>query len=654
MIKDIVIIDPTRSHNDDDTHKSLVLFHEFGENAGNSTLNDKLNRIGIIQGLWSLTESFGSDTDTETEKVIELDNEIIIVIKLEDQFFMALSIDDYENLDDVAVDKNKIPYQYYFGHLWLCYKFFVLRHGTFLRFEDNSKLTNCLNEHIITFWNDIYLKPETLIRQGIDVLFPESFKRSELKDLIGGESQQDIDDDETWDTMINRKILLQEESYLGVKDILVYNLPSDFNKANGKDDSESHTKIGTKYFGLVENFCQTFESLPDISNWIYHLFKQYDNISSHVLAGNTHYTGVPTTENQPNDTANSVPGVETSNSFTFGNRFYHNMTLPISFAYDVVQEVGVTAGVSSSVSYLKSYIPAWTTQSKRNNVIDTPQRKRYGYLISPLSNDQLPSNYKIISMYLKFGTHFDFYNVLFWYYEDMLAVIICERTFDKIWETDYLNDLSFILSLSMEKLYNKLEKVERPMQENFGYFIVDKGQAGNELRSSLPSCIGLLDQEPNGISPLNLMIDGWDKLTNQERNNDGIMGLDMMGSLFQIGKSTEKPIKDKKTVHNPYNNTFLDLMEVDKLWILSKELLIFLKSVDKTETRPEFVEERLLTLSNGVLCYIKNDNNRLVIILKNWFDSKYDDYPTKETTLFNNLGIDVTSWWAKKKYDIDV
>ncbi|KAG0668008.1 vacuolar fusion protein ccz1 [Maudiozyma exigua] len=654
MIKDLVIIDPTRSHNDEDTHKSLVLFHEFGENAGNSNQNDKLNRIGIIQGLWSLTESFGSDTDAEIEKVIELDNEIIIVIKLEDQFFIALSINDYDNLDDIPVNKNKIPYQYYLGHLWLCYKFFVLQHGTFLKFEDNSELTDCLNEHVVTFWNDIYLKPETLIRQGIDVLFPGSFKRSELGDLIGSEPHEEEIDDETWDTMINRKILLQDESYLGIKDILVYNLPSDFNKDKNKNDSESQSRVGTKYFGLVENFCRTFDSLPDISNWIYHLFKQYDNISSHVLAGNTHFTGIPSTENQQNDTTNTIPGEETSNISTFGNRFYHNMTLPISFAYDVVQEVGVTTGVSSSVSYLKSYIPSWTTQSHKNDFIDSPQKKRYGYLISPLANSQLPSNYKMIPMYLKFGTHYDFYNVLFWYFEDILVVIICEKTFDKVWEADYLNDLSFILSLSMEKLYHKVEKVKRPMQENFGYFIVEKGKSVTEIKSSIPSCIGLLKQELNGMSPLNVVIDGWDKLMNQERDNDGIIGLDIMGSLFQIGKPTEKLIKDTKSMNNPYNNTFLDSMEVDKLWILSKELLIFLKSLDKSETRSELVEERLLTLSNGVLCYIKNDNNRLVIILKNWFDSKYDDYPTKETTLFNNLGIDVTSWWAKKKYNLDM
>ncbi|SMN17997.1 similar to Saccharomyces cerevisiae YBR131W CCZ1 Protein involved in vacuolar assembly, essential for autophagy and the cytoplasm-to-vacuole pathway [Maudiozyma saulgeensis] len=656
MLKDLVVIDPTRSHNDEDAHKSLILFHEFGETAGGSSLNDKLNRVGIIQGLWSLTQSFEGTGDEEDENVIELDNEVILVIKVESRYFMAISINEYEYFDNNSSDVNSIPYQFYLGHLWLCYKFFILKHGEFSKFKDNAILTNNLNEHIITFWNDIYLKPETLIRQGISVLWPNTFKRSELADLLMSETMTTTDE-ESWDTMINRRILLQEESYLGVKDILIYNLPSNCDSQAPCVAADKKSKIGTKYFGLVQNFSQTFESLPDISNWIYHLTQQYDVISSHVLAGNTHYKEVPTTDDIDHNNADGTTAGITGNGFsTFRNKLYHNMTLPISFAYDVVQEVGVTTGVSSSMSYLKNYIPAWSSPTINNLDISHPvEGKRYGYLISPLAQSSLPSNYKIIKLNLKFGSHPKFYNVLFWYYENMLAVIICDETFEAIWNHSYLNDLSFILSLSMEKLHQNLESVKKPMQENFGYLIVDKNKSIPELKSSVPSCMGLFNTGQNN-SPLNLVIDGLDKLFSMpnlsiDKNGENVLGIDIMGSLFQTSKATENSNIIKR--NSPYNNTFLDSMEVDKLWILYKELLIFLNSLNRSDTKPDISEERLLTLSNGVLCYIKNDPQRTVIILKNWFDSKYDDYPTKEVTLFNNLGIDVTSWWVKKKYDVE-
>ncbi|CAB4251911.1 similar to Saccharomyces cerevisiae YBR131W CCZ1 Protein involved in vacuolar assembly, essential for autophagy and the cytoplasm-to-vacuole pathway [Maudiozyma barnettii] len=661
MIKDLVVIDPTRSHNDEDTHKSLILFHEFGEAAGSSSLNDKLNRVGIIQGLWSLTQSFEETQEEENEKVIELDNEVILVIKVESRYFMAISINEYENFDDTSKGTSNIPFQFYLGHLWLCYKFFVLKHGAFSKFNDNADLTNNLNEHIITFWNDIYLKPDTLIRQGINVLWPNAYKTSELADLLESETAT-LADDESWDTIINRKILLQEESYLGVKDILIYNLPSYSKDRATGILNDKRSRIGTKYFGLVRNFCQAFESLPDISNWIYHLTQQYDVISSHVLAGNTHYKEVPTTDdnNDDDDDDDDAGGFTTQTTgaglATFGNKLYHNMTLPISFAYDVVQEVGVTAGVSSSMSYLKSYMPSWTTSTP--NELETnrsSERKRYGYLISPLAQSSLPSNYKIIKLNLKFGSQAKFYNVLFWYYENMLAIIICDENFETIWNHSYLNDLSFILSLSMEKLHNKLETVKRPMQENFGYLIVDKNKSIPELRSSIPSCIGLFNPYQNE-SPLNLVIEGLDKFfsipnLNIDKNGENVLGIDIMGSLFSTSKPRETSEISKRK--SPYNNTFLDAMETDKLWTLYEELLIFLDSLNKSETKLNISEERLLTLSNGVLCYIKNDHQRTLIILKNWFDNKYDDYPTKEVTLFNNLGIDVTSWWAKKKYDME-
>ncbi|EJT41365.1 CCZ1-like protein [Saccharomyces kudriavzevii IFO 1802] len=53
----ITVFDPSRSTNENDTFKQLLLFHYFGNTDSVPSLNEKLSTIGIIQGIWSLTSS---------------------------------------------------------------------------------------------------------------------------------------------------------------------------------------------------------------------------------------------------------------------------------------------------------------------------------------------------------------------------------------------------------------------------------------------------------------------------------------------------------------------------------------------------------------------------------------------------------------------
>lgn len=663
MLKDLIVIDPERSHNEEDTSKSLVLYHEFGESTGCS-LNDKMNKIGIVQGIWSLTKSFGDNSGdgNENEEVIELDDEVILVIKVESRFFICVTVSEYMT-DESHVSKNNIPYEFYMGHIWLSYRFFLLIHGKFSMFNDINKLTDNLNEHMITFWNDIYLKPETLIRQGINVLWPHSFKVSELADDLDLDSHED-----SWQSIINKNILLQEESYLGIKDILIYHLPplidnvsSDTKIVKGK---EKDKLSGAKNFGLLHSFSHNFESLPDISNWVYHLFSKYDNLSSHVLAGTTHYKEAPTVETSNTDTTTDHTNDynihnESNNTNpaqqSLSTKIFHNLALPVSFAYDAVQEVGSTTGVSSSMSFFKDYIPFWpfSNPSSQNGMNHTNEVKnsRYGYLVSPTSPSSLPMQYKILKLHLSFGSQTKIHNTLFWYYDNMLAVIICDESFERIWDAEYLNDINFILSVSMNKLHTSLKSIQDVPIQNFAYTIIEKQSLAPQIRSSIPSCFNILNSSDDK-SPLELVIDGFDQLftrtnSNIDSNDHMEYGIDIMGSLFKGNKTEDVATLKKRCI--PYNNNFLDKMEPDRLWELQREILIFLNSLYYSVTKNGIGEERLLTLNNGVLCYLKVDNDKIIIILKNWFDKSYEGLKeaSKEPTLFAQLGIDVMNWWDK-------
>lgn len=118
---------------------------------------------------------------------------------------------------------------------------------------------------------------------------------------------------------------------------------------------------------MIRNFCNEFEDLGHFSNWLQHIHTVFGKISSHVLAENVHYelhSGELEQTNSDgirdsNDLNLSDNNNETdSNTFSqLSTNFMHNLTLPITFAYDAIQEVGNTTGINNSVSLFMNYLP---------------------------------------------------------------------------------------------------------------------------------------------------------------------------------------------------------------------------------------------------------------------------------------------------------
>lgn len=551
MFQYITVFDPTRSHGEEDLHQQLLLYHSF-EGSENS-LNDKLGQIGVIQGLWSLTSSLTSsmsDNAEVKEKVIELDKSVLLVIQVETRFFICLGLSE----------ESPTPHEFYLAHLWHCYWFFALWHGQFSSIEGARELTNLLNEHFVPFWCDLQATPAAIVRKGVTGLWPESHKMAELEFLPS---------DQSWESLINQDILLESESFLGIKDILVYHLPRYGQGPGGK----TH--------GLVRHFSNDLDTVSHISNWLYHSQAVYDTLSSHVLASNTHYRETPA-ETRENSTTS-----------TTGETILHNLTLPISLAYDAVQEVGATTGISNSISLFMDYLPKWNSTSIATmtngsaEVTGPASGPPYGYLISPLCGNALPENYKMRVVHSQIGTPNEkTYNCLFWYYRDATVVIVSETTFEKIWDRQYLEDLSYKLFRSMERFYATAFPPDQQCKKDpFGYALLSKHSG--ESRCSIPSC----------------------------------------------------PFTGDKI-----RSTFLDLLPQDKLWELQLELVQFLQSLQNSRRDQAASEERLLRLSNGLVCFLRETPDELALVVANWFD----ETAHKGNTLISGLGPAATRWWLNR------
>lgn len=721
MLKYLAIFDPSKNGElDCDAQSSLLLYYEFGNQYGCS-VNEKLSRIGIIQGIWSLSQDIAGTMDAmDTEKIIELDNEIILTIFVEARFFITLTLSnmDTENVitarnnnnkgddDDDALYKNlstnKIPYQFYLSHLWLSYRFFLLQYGPFLSFfntdiHNTNQLTNLLNEHMIPFWKDIYLKPSTLLRRGLDTLWYEGFKCSEFHSsnpikhtgVNNNENKGNTDNGsniQSWDSMILRDVILNEESFPGIIDILIYNLP------NNKQ-SKFKGSILKKQYGFIRNFTEDLENLNDLSNWLYHLHTSYGTLSNHVITGNMHYRErVVDTEdnsmhnnlNEQNITAPSNGNVNcvtdnecginssenqklknmVSTLSSYSNKILHNVTLPISFAYDAVHEVGVTTGISNSVSLIKDYIPRWSVgdynrynnSSSSNNInsdnigyLERGNIPRHGFLISPLANKNLPISYKVKKLYLKFRNQDDTtYNTLFWFYNDILLLIVCKENFNKIWDTSYLIEMDKLLTKGIVQFHEEVLKNIAicdmdQIDKNFCYSIIEKTDSHHVLKSSIPPLLTdtLFDsidwKNKDNISPLDLVFTGMDNYS---------ISFKSMGKIFGLNSNLEENQNGKA-----YScEGFLKSLSDDKAWELQNKIVDLLENFKNAKTQLDDIdEERLLMLDNGLICYIRHDPQRLIIIVKNWYGIKKDKNELKSNrkTLLGSLGKDVIDWWEQ-------
>lgn len=726
MLKYLTIFDPSKTGElDSEAQSSLLLFHEFGDQY-NCSLNEKLSRIGIIQGIWSMSHDIiDEENESDTENIIELDNEIILTIFVESRFFIVLVLSNIDTEVTTVSSNNKnennnlhnnisynnIPYQFYVSHLWLSYRFFILQYGTFQSFYDKdtlntNQLTNLLNEHMIPFWNDIYLKPSTLIRRGLDTLWYESFKCSEfninnpLKQMNvhnvnkNGDNINSVDTPsnscknwylndsvQSWDSMILRDVILNEESFPGIIDILIYNLPN-------VKQSKFKGSILKKQYGFIRNFTNDLENLADLSNWLYHLHTSYGTISNHVITGNMHYKerAVDTEDNslynytneQNNNTSNneSVNDENTNNTngtnssenpnlknimnslSSYSNRFLHNVTLPISFAYDAVHEVGVTTGISNSVSLFKDYIPRWSTDDSNNNnkdnhsinYLERGNIPRHGFLISPLANKNLPISYRVKKLNLKFRNQdYTRFNTLFWFYNDILVLIVCKENFDRIWDTSFLIEMDQLLTKGIVQFHEevlkniKINDIDQ-LDRDFAYMMIEKTDLNQTLKSSIPAFLDdvlfdLLDsRNRDNLSPLDLVFTGIDNHS---------LSFKSMGKIFGLNSS----LKENQNYRNYPCGSFLNSLSNDELWDLQNKIVELLETFknSKKQLNSNIDEERLLMLNDGLICYIRKDTQRSILIIKKWIGMKKDKHEpgSNRKTLLGSLGKDVLTWWEQ-------
>lgn len=622
MLHYVTVFDPSQSDGEEDVHKQLLLYYSFQDLE--ITLNEKLGRIGMIQGIWSLTDTLRSSREGQ-EKVIELGNELILTIKVESRFFISVCIST-ENSEF----NPPIPPELYLSHLWICYQIFTLHYGPFSRFEDMKELTDLLNEQIVLFWNDIHLKQETIVRRGLSGLWPDAYKVSELEFASNVES---------WESLINQNVLLEAENYMAIKDVLVYHLPS----YNDLRRVSRDRNLGYKTYGLIRHFSNDLEMVTQLSNWIYHLHAVHGDLSSHVLAGNAHYEEVSSSHDEadaPTDSHGLVDSPHPTGVSTLqehGKAFLHNLTLPISFAYDAVQEVGNTTGIAKSMSLIMDYVPRWNGNTPQHKNTEDYQRSRYGYLISPLCAKRLPMSYKVKRvMYESSDGQLKSYNLLFWYYDDVLVVTVCQPDFDKIWQSQYLEDLSYKFREAITRLYEtafqrSTSNVKGPSKrETFAYASYNK--ATKEIKSSIPAWFDTRDHRRDS-SPMKLVINGMDQLfglnsggsTEIDPSNRSVWGLDIMGGLLGLnGNETSQtaPV-DHAHLNKRYEN-FLDGMAQEKLWGMQVQTIQFVTSIKASNTAHGFVEERLFKLNNGLLCYIKDDHTKVSMVVRNWFDHRED------------------------------
>ncbi|CCE61329.1 hypothetical protein TPHA_0A02460 [Tetrapisispora phaffii CBS 4417] len=670
MLNYLAIYDPLRSTNEDDTFKQLILYHSFNEIE--HSLNEKLANIGILQGIWNLTDTLIGD-DKGKGKIIELsENEVLMVITFEKHYFFALDITTAEN----------IPQQYWLTNMWLCYRFFILQYNYFKNYEAGNnltKLTNDLNEYVIPFWQDLVSNPTSMFKKNWYTVYNDCYKISELEFKNTNKS---------WESQINQSILLQDENYLGIKDILVYHLPSlQYNNA-----------YNTKNFGFVKNFTNELENLSDLSNWIYHLHSTYGVLSSHVLSGNVHYISKSNIELLGNDadfTANSSEHIDgnndsqinestenNSNSNTFNEQtknIIHNITLPVSFAYDTFQEVGVTTGISKSMSLMLDYVPKFSFSRNSKNqgndvtngngngtlVVNKDKNISHGFLISPWANKYLPYDYKVKRLNLKYNdiqlskNQTESYNCLFWYFQDVLVIIACDPNFKSIWNHEYLSDLNYKLYESMVTLYETATEpsFSSNSNESFAYTVIDKKK--RTIHSSIPAWISNGSEAATENMFSQLIINGVDQLfgTNSFENISQITdigGITSMGNWFcrdnkalvDNGNGNKTNFKKQENLIAVHKN-FLFAMPNFKLLELHNELLQFNENIEKSQCRDDIRQRQLMKLSNGLLCYIENSGDKLEFLIRNWYDDSNVSPKLKnmqQNHMLNDFGKDVLKW----------
>lgn len=584
----------------------LLLYHELTENV--LSTNEKEQKIGMIKGMWDFAGEFSGESEYCH---VELESYDLVIIKTEAKYFLVLGFEDsYTN-----------QWNQYRVRLSQCYQFFIMQYGLMGSLQD-EQLTQSLNEHFIPFWDEINLIPNYFQAQNVNCLLSDKmFPCCQPKDILDS-----TDEVKEWETYIKTKIIHSKDNYPNIKDICIYHLPK-----NNKD---------AKRYGYLTNFNSQFKSLSTLTNWLVHLDSIYGSISSHGLAGTMSLSG---TDEQIELDAHESDVESSSNLKTV----WDNVTLPLNFTIDAIKDIGHLTGVSSSFSMLASLKPwnPWGSLPDNKSPLKDDNNDHYRWLISPSNPNFLPKVYQLRQFYLEFD-EWKKYNVLFWNYKDIVAVLIFETNFEKIWEESYLMGLQEFLWNGMSLFYEQPELETR--QTKFDYTIFYKEES--MYYSTIPIWKNGVEEQD---SALKLVIKGLDETLNFLSNNANRKSsiatvTDLNPEIIMAEDRTASEDNAEELESKIKGSSMFNHLNQEQCRELRKELTVILESLSLDRIKPA-TSEKLLKLNNGLMVYLYEDNYKLAFLIKNWFNNPHPPKSKRSTAVIESLGPDAMKWWDKMK-----
>ncbi|SSD60866.1 uncharacterized protein SCODWIG_02627 [Saccharomycodes ludwigii] len=690
---------PYNTCTSDNKKKNIVNTEDIEDCA--IDINEKLATIGIIQGLWNFYGNFidcknnkNDSRDRNTEKLGNNGEDDFQIVTLSSSNYIityrALNIDGLQIYITISLKTaNKNMCYYIKNKLIQSISIFEFLYGPFITHLTGgtmicntntdiltstdtiianfrtSKLTDNLNEFYIPFWNNtiksIHILPSILMTN------PNSYKISEYQ--IQTENY-------TWDSMLNNEILLREENYLNIKDILVYNIPQRDVVITG-DVITATDNI--KNLGFIRNFKYDNKSISTISNWLYNLF--YERI----------LTGGNTATSDPNSNSNS--GSTHNNTLSdITGRLVHNISLPLQFAYDAVHEVGNMTGVSTSLSLITDYLPIpgggdnfsaiganvpATTSSDNGNNNDNNNNKtdndndngnnniannntggngtisggleetsvssnpnsmtcHTNFIISPFRNN-LPDVYvefdedNILRSKTNAKTN---YKLLMWCYNSIILIFIIDHDFELIYDKNYLTELDNTLIKCFSSQDNSTNNINDNATSDYDFSYYFYNYDTKQCFTSIPF---LADKQDESNKNKNN-----DHNNLSESNSENTSYLIKSLSLLSFGKySTKTNTASVDTTNRGGANTdfckndvpsrninFLSELDQGKLNELNKYLWSIILNNhelriggDNSSAKSNIEDDaKIIKLDNGLLCYIENNANYQLLIVKNWYN----------------------------------
>ncbi|CCH42191.1 Vacuolar fusion protein CCZ1 [Wickerhamomyces ciferrii] len=456
------IVDPNLSHNETDSQNQILMFWY------NSTIddNEKLRKIGIIQGINEFTKSFTTNDEQQEqgqqEKVryIELDNQLILFDIWEDKYQVILSINLTKIKDENAVEfiQNDIsPITFLKKLINQGYNEFKLHNGTITKISQTLN-SNDFKEFLNNWWI-IWLKNLQLeiIENGVMKLY-NGFKKSS--------SYQSITTD--------------------LSNLFIFNT----NKTNFEN------------YGLIyTNNKLSSQSQISLLNWIEEL-DNYELLNTQGLILSQVLKTPILTSGQSNGSTQEI--------------VYDPFKLVLNTLSEVSKISGVTAGVNASVNGISSGIntingylpnvsrlPEWMGGGGGNggDVNVEEEARRQGY--EPIENAEEHEKYligkidgNIIKKEVWLDNDDDYelkkYNVVVYQKDDLLYLYVLDDFNGDLDDGRYYDEL--------KQKFNEIStQLSIKISENKGFYFLIYDQFHKSIESNLPNIPTFDNEEVNDL-----------------------------------------------------------------------------------------------------------------------------------------------------------